>query len=72
MTDFEVGFPDGQYLAHGVDQQAAQLLWEAFHKGTDPQPIIDSIEDPEVREVAQRITDRLTNHPARGKGVDHA
>ncbi|MBD1887951.1 hypothetical protein [Coleofasciculus sp. FACHB-SPT9] len=68
MTDFEVGFPDGQYLAHGVDLDAALELTDAFHKGTDPQPIIDSIEDPEVREVAQRITDRLTNHPARGKG----
>lgn len=68
MTDsFDVGFPDGQYMAHGVDLDAARKLSEAFHNGTDPQPIIDSIPDPEVRQVAQRISDRLTNHSARGK-----
>ncbi|MEW6499084.1 MAG: hypothetical protein AB1589_42350 [Cyanobacteriota bacterium] len=67
MTDFEVGFPDGQYIAHGVDLDTALLLADAFHKGSDPQPIINGIADPEVREVAQRITANLTRHSARGK-----
>ncbi|MEP0755638.1 hypothetical protein NDA03_26000 [Trichocoleus sp. Lan] len=68
MTDsFEVGFPDGQYIAHGVDLKAALELADAFHKNLDPQPIIDGIADPEVRAVAQRISNSLTNHPARGQ-----
>ncbi len=68
MTDFEVGFPDGQYIAHGVDLDAAIELADAFRKNLDPQPIIASIADSEVREVAQRITENLARHSARGRG----
>ncbi|MEP0755708.1 hypothetical protein NDA03_26350 [Trichocoleus sp. Lan] len=67
MADFDVSFPDGQYLAHGISLDTALLLADAFHKGTDPQPIIDSIADQEVREVALRITANLVHHSARGK-----
>ncbi|MBD1836147.1 hypothetical protein H6F61_26545 [Cyanobacteria bacterium FACHB-472] len=69
MADFEIGFPDGQYISHGVDTATALKLAEAFHRGDDPQPIIDAIEDEEVRTVAQRISDRLSTHSARGKGA---
>ncbi|MBD2743673.1 hypothetical protein [Coleofasciculus sp. FACHB-1120] len=68
MTDFEVGFPDGQYLAHRVDLSAAIELTDAFHKNLDPQPIIERIADPGIRAAAQRITNNLANHPARGQG----
>ncbi|MBD1903785.1 hypothetical protein NDI44_27060 [Trichocoleus sp. DQ-A3] len=67
MTDYEVGFPDGQYIAFGVDLDAAIELADAFHKNLDPQPIIERIEDAEVRGVAQRITQNLLNHSGRGK-----
>ncbi|MBD1944858.1 hypothetical protein H6F50_21275 [Coleofasciculus sp. FACHB-712] len=67
MTDYEVGFPDGQYIAHGVDLDAAIELADAFHKNLDPQPIIERIEDAEVRGIAQRITQNLLNHSGRGK-----
>ena len=69
MPDFEVGFPDGQYMAHGVDTATALKLADIFRRGEDPQPTIDAIEDAEVREVAQRISDRLATHSARGKGA---
>ncbi|MEP0799056.1 hypothetical protein [Funiculus sociatus] len=68
MPDFKVGFPDGQYMAHGVDTDTARELSDIFRRGDDPQPIIDAIEDEEVREVAQRISDRLATHSARGQG----
>ncbi|MBD1893061.1 hypothetical protein [Coleofasciculus sp. FACHB-SPT9] len=67
MADFDVSFPDGQYLAHGCDLNTAIALSDAFHKGSDPQPIIERIADPEVRVVAQRITNNLSEHSARGK-----
>ncbi|MBD1926497.1 hypothetical protein H6F74_09605 [Trichocoleus sp. FACHB-90] len=69
MADFEVGFPDGQYISHGVDLPTALKLADVFHRGGDPQSIIDAIEDEEVRTVAQRISDRLSTHSARGKGA---
>jgi len=68
MADFEVGFPEGQYMAHGVDTDTARKLSDIFRRGDDPQPTIDAIEDAEVREVAQRISDRLAKHSARGQG----
>ncbi|MEW6498634.1 MAG: hypothetical protein AB1589_39970 [Cyanobacteriota bacterium] len=67
MSDYEVGFPDGQFAAFGIDLQTAHKLGEAFHKGTDPQPIINQIPDPQKRAIAQRITNNLANHSARGK-----
>ncbi|MEW6499425.1 MAG: hypothetical protein AB1589_44195 [Cyanobacteriota bacterium] len=67
MTDYEVKFPDGQYIAFGVDPDTAIALSDAFHKGTDSQPIIDSIADPKVRAVAQRISNNLADHSARGQ-----
>ncbi|MBD1838880.1 hypothetical protein [Coleofasciculus sp. FACHB-501] len=68
MTDsFEIGFPSGQFAAHGIDLDVAMALEEAFHRGTDPQPIIDSIADPAVRAKAQRISNKLAEHPARGQ-----
>ena len=67
MADFDVSFPDGQYLAHGIGLDTAIALSDAFHKSSDPQPIINSIADPEVREVALRITANLAQHSARGK-----
>ncbi len=68
MPDFQVGFPDGQYMAHGVDTNTALKLADIFHRGGDPQSTINAIEDEEVREVAQRITNNLANHSVRGKG----
>ncbi|MBD1942516.1 hypothetical protein H6F50_09130 [Coleofasciculus sp. FACHB-712] len=67
MTDFEVGFPSGQYLAHCIDLDTAMALEESFHRGSDPQPIIDRIADPGVRAAAQRITTNLGDHPGRGQ-----
>ncbi|MEP0755600.1 hypothetical protein NDA03_25810 [Trichocoleus sp. Lan] len=68
MTDFELGFPSGQFAAHRVDLDTAMALEEAFHRGSDLQQIIDSIADPAVRAAAQCITNNLANHPARGQG----
>lgn len=67
MADFDVSFPDGQYLAHGISLDITLKLSDAFHKSSDPQPIIDGIADPDVRAVAQRITNNLAHHPARGR-----
>lgn len=65
---FQVGFPSGQFAAHGVDLDTAMALEEAFHRGTDSQRIIDRIADPALRAKVQRISDKLVEHPARGQG----
>lgn len=63
----EVGFPDGQFMANGVDEVNSQHLAACWRNGDHEQAAIVISYLPEsVKEVAERIYDRCKGIEPRG------
>ena len=61
----EVGFPDGQLIAWGMDPETASQLALAFRSGKDMR---DSV-DHELTPILEDIIERLEQHSQYGKGL---
>lgn len=63
-----VGFPDGQLIAAGIEEEAAVRIAEAFYNGGDMWAAAADAGVEELNETCANIIERLETHSQYGKG----